>query len=60
MKFATWKLGFIIKEVPIIFRDRKIGISKMSKGIIKEGVLGVISIQWKSMFKHYRKLVKNA
>jgi dolichol-phosphate mannosyltransferase len=28
MKFAAWKLGFIIKEVPIIFRDRKIGVSK--------------------------------
>lgn len=51
MKFAAWKLGFIIKEVPIVFRDRKIGVSKMNKGIIKEGVLGVISIQWQSMFK---------
>ena len=58
MKFASWKLGFIIKEVPIIFRDRKIGVSKMNKGIIKEGVLGVISIQWQSMFKNYRKRVK--
>ncbi|WP_439505663.1 polyprenol monophosphomannose synthase [Sediminibacterium sp.] len=58
MKFAAWKLGFIIKEVPIIFRDRKIGVSKMNKGIIKEGVLGVISIQWQSMFKNYRKRVK--
>lgn len=58
MKFAAWKLGFIIKEVPIVFRDRKIGVSKMNKGIIKEGVLGVISIQWQSMFKNYRKRVK--
>jgi len=58
MKFAAWKLGFIIKEVPIIFKDRKIGVSKMNKGIIKEGVLGVISIQWQSMFKNYRKRVK--
>ena len=58
MKFAAWKLGFIIKEVPIIFKDRKIGVSKMNKGIIKEGVFGVISIQWQSMFKNYRKRVK--
>ncbi|MES2332882.1 MAG: polyprenol monophosphomannose synthase [Bacteroidota bacterium] len=59
MKFAAWKLGFTIKEVPITFVDRKIGVSKMSKGIIKEGVLGVLSIQWKSLFHNYRKKVKN-
>ncbi len=58
MKFATWKLGFKIKEVPIIFKDRKIGVSKMNHGIIKEGVLGVISIQWQSMFKDYHQRVK--
>ncbi len=55
MKFAAWKLGFHIVEVPITFRDRKIGISKMSKGILKEGVFGVLKIQWQSMFKKYRK-----
>jgi dolichol-phosphate mannosyltransferase len=59
MKFAAWKLGFRLKEVPITFVDRKIGVSKMSKGIIKEGVLGVLSIQWQSLFKNYRKRVKN-
>lgn len=59
MKFAAWKLGFTLKEVPITFVDRKIGVSKMSKGIIKEGVLGVLSIQWKSLFHNYRKKVKN-
>lgn len=57
MKFAAWKLGFKIKEVPITFVDRKIGVSKMSKGILKEGVLGVLKIQWQSMFKSYRKKV---
>lgn len=60
MKFAAWKLGFTLKEVPITFVDRKIGMSKMSKGIIKEGVLGVISIQWKSLFNNYRNKVKNS
>ena len=59
MKFAAWKLGFKLKEVPITFVDRKIGISKMSSGILKEGVLGVLSIQWKSLFHNYRKKVKN-
>jgi len=57
MKFAAWKLGFKIKEVPIVFVDRKVGVSKMSKGILKEGVLGVLKIQWSSMFKNYRKKV---
>lgn len=57
MKFAAWKLGFTIKEVPITFVDRKVGISKMSKGILKEGVLGVLEIQWQSLFKNYRKQV---
>lgn len=61
MKFAAWKLGFKIKEVPITFVDRKIGVSKMSKGIIKEGVLGVLRIQLKSLFSsNYRKQLKNA
>ena len=48
-----------IKEVPIVFIDRQAGISKMTKGIIKEGVLGVIKIQWQSMFKNYRKRVQS-
>ena len=54
MKFAAWKLGFKIAEVPIIFQDRKLGSSKMNKGIIKEGILGVIQLKWKSVFKNYR------
>jgi len=60
MKFAAWKLGFTIKEVPIIFKDRKYGNSKMNKGIIKEGVLGVLKLRWYSLFKNYRKRVKNS
>lgn len=58
MKFAAWKLGFKIMEVPITFIDRQIGASKMSSGIIKEGVLGVLKIQWQSMFKNYRREVR--
>ncbi len=57
MKFAAWKLGFRIKEVPITFVDRKEGTSKMSAGILKEGVFGVLKIQWRSLFKNYRQQV---
>ncbi len=41
MKYRAWKLGFKIKEVPITFIDRKEGVSKMSKGIVKEAMYGV-------------------
>lgn len=59
MKFAAWKLGFRVREVPIIFQDRTEGSSKMNKGIVKEGILGVIKLRWQSLFKNYRKRVKN-
>ena len=59
MKFAAWKLGFKIKEIPILFRDRTYGVSKMNKGIVKEGILGVLKLSWNSLFKNYRKRVKN-
>ncbi len=59
MKFAAWKLGFVIKEVPIIFEDRQFGVSKMNKGIVKEGILGVLKLRWYSLFKNYRNRVKN-
>jgi len=60
MKFAAWKLHFKLKEVPIIFQDRTQGVSKMNKGIVKEGVLGVLKLRWHSLFTNYRKRVKNA
>ena len=59
MKFAAWKLGFKIKEVPIIFEDRQYGISKMHKGIVKEGILGVLKLRWASLFKDYHNRMKN-
>lgn len=57
MKFKAWKLGFRIKEVSIIFTDRVEGVSKMSKGIFKEAVLGVIKMRWDSLVnrRDYRK-----
>jgi len=53
MKFTTWKSGFTIEEVPIIFTDRKAGSSKMSGGIFSEAVMGVIMMKFKSFFKKY-------
>jgi dolichol-phosphate mannosyltransferase len=58
MKFAAWKLGFKIKEVPIQFEDRKYGESKMSHNIVKEGILGVLKLRWYGLFTNYRKKVK--
>lgn len=59
MKFASWKLGFTIKEVPIVFEDRRFGSSKMNKGIVKEGILGVLKLRWYSLFKSYQSRVKS-
>jgi dolichol-phosphate mannosyltransferase len=59
MKFVAWKLGFKIKEVPITFQDRTMGVSKMNKGIVKEGILGVLKLRLYSWFTNYRKRVKN-
>lgn len=53
MKFEAWKYGFGITEVPIIFTDRTKGVSKMSAGIFKEAVLGVMSLKINSFFKRY-------
>ncbi len=55
MKFAAWKLGFKIIEVPITFTDRLEGDSKMSKGIFHEAATGVWKMKWKSLFATYRK-----
>ncbi len=55
MKFAAWKLGFKLQEVPIIFTDRSEGQSKMSGGIFKEAIFGVLSMKLKSFYSNYRK-----
>ncbi len=57
MKFTTWKYGFKIKEVPIIFTDRTKGTSKMSTSIFKEALLGVIQMKVQSFFKTYHQPV---
>ena len=45
MKFRAWQLGFRIAEVPITFTDRVEGQSKMSTGIVKEAILGVLQMR---------------
>lgn len=55
MKFTAWKYGFRLVEVPIIFTDRTAGASKMSKGIVKEAVLGMIAMKLRSLFRNYRR-----
>ncbi len=53
MKFNAWKHGFKIKEVPIVFTERARGESKMSRGIFKEAVFGVIEMKIRSFFRSY-------
>ncbi|MEA5458396.1 polyprenol monophosphomannose synthase [Arcicella sp. LKC2W] len=55
MKFTTWKYGFKIVEVPIIFTDRTKGQSKMSANIFREAILGVIQMKINSFFKKYKR-----
>jgi len=50
MKFKTWKMGFNVVEVPIIFTDRKLGASKMSGGIFNEALWGVLRMKIRSVF----------
>jgi dolichol-phosphate mannosyltransferase len=45
MKYTAYKLGFKIKEVPVIFINRRLGTSKMSSSIFGEAVWGVIQLR---------------
>ncbi|MBS0012043.1 MAG: polyprenol monophosphomannose synthase [Bacteroidales bacterium] len=53
MKFTTWKYGFRIKEIPIIFTERQEGTSKMSGGIFNEALWGVLKMKFRSIFRKY-------
>ena len=50
MKFKTWKSGFDILEVPVVFTDRKEGYSKMDTSIFFEAFIGVIQMKIRSLF----------
>ncbi len=49
MKYTAWKLGFTLKEVPIIFTNRQKGTSKMSGGIFGEAFWGVIGLRFRKL-----------
>ncbi|WP_106828215.1 polyprenol monophosphomannose synthase [Parabacteroides pacaensis] len=53
MKFTAYKCGFKIVEVPIIFINRVLGVSKMNSSIFGEALFGVLKLKWGSFFKKY-------
>ncbi len=55
MKFTTYKMGFKIKEVPVVFVNRREGVSKMSGGIFSEAFFGVMRLRWDGWFRKYPK-----
>lgn len=55
MKFAVWTSGWKIKEVPITFKDREVGVSKMSISIFHEAFLGVLKMKLNSFTSSYKK-----
>lgn len=56
MKFTAYKIGFKIKEVPVVFVNRREGTSKMSGGIFSEALFGVIRLRIDGWFRHYPKM----
>ena len=56
MKYTAYKIGFKIKEVPVIFINRSEGTSKMSGGIFGEAFFGVMRLRLDGMLRKYPKL----
>ena len=56
MKFTAYKIGFRIKEVPVIFVNRREGVSKMNGGIFGEAFFGVMRLRLDGWFKKYPKI----
>lgn len=56
MKFTSYKIGFKIKEVPVIFVNRREGTSKMSGGIFGEAFFGVMRLRLDGWFRKYPKI----
>ena len=55
MKYTAYKMGFRIKEVPVVFVNRREGVSKMSGGIFGEAFFGVMCLRWDGWFRKYPK-----
>ncbi|MDR2810134.1 MAG: polyprenol monophosphomannose synthase [Tannerellaceae bacterium] len=55
MKFTAYKYGFALREAPIIFVNRVLGVSKMNTSIFGEALLGVIQLKWWSFFRSYKR-----
>jgi len=58
MKFKAWKHGFNIKEVSVIFTDRTLGESKMSKTIITEAIFGIIKMRFAGLPKSKKNIAQ--
>ena len=56
MKYTAYKIGFKIKEVPVVFVNRREGVSKMSGGIFSEALFGVIRLRWDGWTRRYPKV----
>jgi dolichol-phosphate mannosyltransferase len=49
MSYRAWKRGFVIREIPIVFHDRTLGESKMSKQIVREAIWMVWRLRWQAI-----------
>ena len=56
MKYTAYKIGFRIKEVSVVFVNRREGTSKMSGGIFSEAFFGVMRLRWDGWTRRYPKL----
>ena len=56
MKYTAYKIGFRIKEVSVIFVNRREGTSKMSSGIFGEAFFGVMRLRWDGWTRKYPKI----
>jgi dolichol-phosphate mannosyltransferase len=56
MKYTAYKIGFKIKEVPVVFINRREGVSKMSGGIFSEALFGVIKLRIDGLTKKWPKI----
>lgn len=53
MKYTAYKCGFKLVEVPIIFINRVLGVSKMDSSIFGEALFGVLKLKWWSLWRKY-------